>query len=358
MAHETRQSNTAELRGVSRGDRTVDIIASTFDIDSHGTRIDQNGWELEAFRKNPVICLQHDDRGYTSSNGLPIANAIPETIRVESNRLLMRLRFPSEGTFPLADQVFNLVADGFMRGVSVGFNPMEYEDVEEEEEGYKKTVRIYRKQQLLEVSLVTIPSNDNALVQRATSLNADVNVIRRMTEQVETLLDEAAKPTEEQVTKWRAYFEKKQPANREATKVLEKFYKRILKEDAPADEVAAWTRMGEAVEAMEEKSEEVIQEETKEEVKQEEVVETPEVKDEVVEEPAPAIQSPVETQDARKAFVQVSLAALPSLARTIRDTCVQAALKASEQGLPQSEWNSVIDATGNRFQEAIPQLSK
>src|SRR4051812_41147290 len=115
MSHETRQAPN-ETRSVNRDDRTVDIVASTFDIDSYGTRIDQNGWDLEAFRKNPVICLQHDDRGYTASNGLPVANAIPETIRIENQRLTMRIRFPEKGKFPLADQVFDLVADGFMRG--------------------------------------------------------------------------------------------------------------------------------------------------------------------------------------------------------------------------------------------------
>lgn len=80
------------------------IVASTFDLDSYGTRIDPAGWDLETVKSNPVIPLQHDDRGYTGSNGLPVSNAIPETVRVENGKLLMRLRLTASGVFDLADR--------------------------------------------------------------------------------------------------------------------------------------------------------------------------------------------------------------------------------------------------------------
>src|SRR4051812_2930103 len=129
-AKETRQYVAEQLRGVNRETRTVDIIASDFSIDSYGTRIDPSGWDLEQFRKNGPICVQHDS--YTR-DGLPIAQALPETVRVENGQLRMRVQFPPAGADQTADRVFELSAAGILRGISVGFDPVEWEDVDEEE---------------------------------------------------------------------------------------------------------------------------------------------------------------------------------------------------------------------------------
>ncbi len=114
------------------------------------------------------------------------------------------------------------------------------------------TVRIYRKQKLIEVSFVTIPSNDNGMVVRSREQNLDIEVIRKWTLGLEGELSKRAEPQvlvrKSVFDKYETYFERKQPANREATKVLEKFYKRLLKEDAPADEAEAWKRMGDELE--------------------------------------------------------------------------------------------------------------
>src|SRR4051812_30454485 len=159
---QSRHFQATQLRGVNRDARTVDIVASDFSLDSFGTRIDPNGWDLEQFRKNPVICLQHD-----SYSGLPVASAIPESIRVDNGRLVMTPQFPPEGTTDDADEAFGLIAAGVLRGVSVGFEPIEWEDtVEKLPDGQEIRVRVYTKQRLMEVSFVTIPSNDNGLVVR------------------------------------------------------------------------------------------------------------------------------------------------------------------------------------------------
>src|SRR3954468_23192214 len=94
----SRHFQPTQLRGVNADQRTVDIVASDFSLDSYNTRIDPAGWELEQFKKNPVICLQHD-----SYSGLPVAAAIPESVRVESGKLVMTPRFPPAGTSADAD---------------------------------------------------------------------------------------------------------------------------------------------------------------------------------------------------------------------------------------------------------------
>ena len=53
-------------------------------------------------------------------------------------------------------------------------------------------------------------------------------------------------PTPAEIEKWRAYFDKKQPANKAATGVLKKFFD-ARGETQPDDEVAAWTRMAELI---------------------------------------------------------------------------------------------------------------
>src|SRR3954471_18805938 len=146
----SRHLQPTQLRGVNRDSRTVDIVASDFSLDSYGTRIDPNGWDLDQFKKNPVICLQHD-----SYSGLPVATAIPESIRVENGRLVMTIQFPPEGTSDDADESFNLIAAGVLRGVSVGFDPSEWDDTTEKlPDGAQMTVRVYKKQRLMEVSFV------------------------------------------------------------------------------------------------------------------------------------------------------------------------------------------------------------
>ncbi|MGE0536646.1 MAG: AAA family ATPase [Pirellulales bacterium] len=190
---EIRNSTAEQVRGIDVARRRLTVVISTFDLDSHGTRIDQNGWEFEVFRKNPVIPLAHDDRGFTGSNGLPVAKGLPDTIRVENQKTYMDLEFPEEEVFPLADTVWELARGGFINAVSVGFEPLDWEDVEEDDQdGHAHTVRIYRKQRLLEVSIVTIPSNSNALVQRARKLGRENEIenYRTLTKRLEAAAQE------------------------------------------------------------------------------------------------------------------------------------------------------------------------
>lgn len=333
---EFRQAEATNLRSVNTDSRTLDIIASTYDLDSYGTRIDQSGWDLSAFLKNPVICLQHDAGGWTQSGGLPIARALPNTIRVENQKLLMTIQFPEKGVSQLADEVFSLCAAGFLNGLSVGFEANESETTEED----GSSIRIYRSCKLLEVSIVTLPANDNAVIIRARELNKekDVDVIRGRMQEVEKLAkEEIAKHTKaaatEYVEKCVNYFEKKQPANKEATRVLKAFFKTVIKAEAPADEVEAWKRMAEAVEGMEEKVEEVKVEPVAEEKKPEEVKEEP------IKPPEPQEAPAVE----QKASVLIPLSVLMDLAPRLAKSYLDTAEEALRRGVPVKDAVEMID---------------
>ena len=138
------------------GERQYEFIASTADMDRDGEVIDVAGWDLKNFKKNPVIMFGHDYRS------LPIGKATK--IGVKDGKLMNVVEFPPEGTYEFADTVQRLVDAGYLKTESVGFIPKKWEDAEFEDEKSNKPRRTYTKQELLEISIVPVPSNPNALM--------------------------------------------------------------------------------------------------------------------------------------------------------------------------------------------------
>lgn len=252
---------SANVRGIDVKNREVDIIASTPKKDRHGSIIEQNGWELTSFKNNPVILFGHENTpapflgGPSINAGMPVAKANPETVMVVDDKLKMRIKFAET---PFADTVFNLVQDGFINMVSVGFIPKQT-DIIEDEDGNKTPV--HKRMELLEVSIVSIPSNDEAqIVRMAKKLNRDVTDIKRVLVDFEKECKSFDVVPEGNVTisakeykKLTDYMEQKQPANKAASKVLKKFYDQ-KGEKAPANEIEAWEKMLEGMDVSEVKS--------------------------------------------------------------------------------------------------------
>jgi HK97 family phage prohead protease/HK97 family phage major capsid protein len=124
-----------------------DFVISDDSMDRHGTRINPDGWELTAFRRNPIALFGH-------SGGFPIGRW--ENVRAEGGKLLGRLVMAAEGTSARIDELRKLVDQGILRAVSVGFAVLKYGTP-------GKSKYDYEQQELLEVSLVSVPSNTNAL---------------------------------------------------------------------------------------------------------------------------------------------------------------------------------------------------
>lgn len=344
---------SVETRSVDRDNLTVDIVASTFALDTYRTRFDPSGWILKRFLSNPVITWAHDDRGNTASAGLPIANAMPETVRIEDGKLQMRLRFTPEEDNPFGYRVFRLIANGFLHGLSVGFDPIDWDDVTEQVDGQEVRVRIFRKIELHEVAVVTIPSNAETLVKRAVALNQDPEEARRMAAEVERM---AEQPSPEKIAKWKGYFEQKQPVNKAASRAMEKFFKTRGLEQ-PADELAAFTRMTEIIEEEAKEEQPTPPEPTSEETPAqpietpEQTPEEPEVKPE---EPTPTPpQEAPETE--RIASVRIPLSVLKALPGVFMETAVEAAVRASLEGTPVSQLGAVVDTLGDHILTTLSQ---
>lgn len=138
------------------GERQYEFIASTADMDRDGEVISADGWDLKNFKKNPVILFGHDYRS------LPIGKATK--IGVRDGKLMNVVEFPPEGTYEFADTVQRLVDTGYLKTQSVGFIPRKWDDGDFEDEKSNKPRRTYTKQELLEISIVPVPSNPNALM--------------------------------------------------------------------------------------------------------------------------------------------------------------------------------------------------
>ena len=141
---------------VDEKERTFWAVASTGGLDRQGDIIDASGWELSNFLKNPVIPWAHD------YNSPPVAKALE--VKVEGKSLVFKAQFPSPEEYAFADTIFKLYKGGYLRAFSVGFSPIQSEVVTVEKHGRSITGTRYLKQELYEISCVTLPANPEALV--------------------------------------------------------------------------------------------------------------------------------------------------------------------------------------------------
>ena len=154
----------AEVRA-STEDRQVKFIFSTDTKDRHGTRIDPEGWRLDNFNKNGIASFQH--RAY----GDPDPDMIIGKAQAwkSDGRLVGTIDFETKEVNELADKLYKKVQAGTLNAVSVGFvehNGHWGQDEERGAEGEEKDTYYFDDIELMEISLVTVPSNPEALAYR------------------------------------------------------------------------------------------------------------------------------------------------------------------------------------------------
>lgn len=147
-------STTMLARAIREDAREVDFVCSTEALDSHGTIISQNGWDFSRFGANPVVLFAH------KADKLPVGHAT--RYAVDGGKLIATVRFSSEKANPLSEQVWQSILERSLRGISVGFLPLEYhfEVLSSGEE-----ILVFDRQLLLELSVTPLPSNGDALAK-------------------------------------------------------------------------------------------------------------------------------------------------------------------------------------------------
>ena len=133
------------------------FIASTSAVDRYGDIVEQS-WDLESYKKNPIILFNHNPLE------LPIGRG---SVEVVDNQLMIDIEFDIND--PLAAEIGRKVKDGYLNAVSVGFNPIESilrSELPKDHKFYSEQGTYFQKSQLLEVSVVTIPANQEAVAAK------------------------------------------------------------------------------------------------------------------------------------------------------------------------------------------------
>ena len=145
--------------------RTVEFVASDNSRDSHRTVVPVEKWDLRRFNANGIVGYQHNVYGDLCGNEDPDRVIGTGEARVEGDQLIVRITFEPADLNPLAEKIFRKVMHGTLKAVSVGFLPTKEGHWGEGEEarGGSHETYYFDGQELLEVSVVNIPSNANAL---------------------------------------------------------------------------------------------------------------------------------------------------------------------------------------------------
>lgn len=164
---ENKINKSLQVPGVVRavGDddsRTVEFVISTESVDRHGTVILSSGWNLDQYRKNPVVAYQHETNGAWGESTNPDSIIGTSEVRVEANQLIGTVTFEPEEINPLAEKILRKIKHGTLRAASVGMLPTagHWGDESKMED---PDVFYFSAQNLLEWSIVNIPSNPDAI---------------------------------------------------------------------------------------------------------------------------------------------------------------------------------------------------
>jgi len=156
------------LRTIDAESRVVRFVFSDGSVDRVGDTIDPNGWDLSAYKRNPVVLFAHD------SSAPPIGRT--QHVWSDGTRLLGDIKFAPPETYEFADTIFRLIRDGFLRSGSVGFIPIDYEFSKDADRPFGID---FKRQELAEFSIVPVPANANALIEaRAKGLLSSSDLMR------------------------------------------------------------------------------------------------------------------------------------------------------------------------------------
>jgi hypothetical protein len=155
--------------------RTVEFIISSADRDRHRTVVNMKGWDLENFNLNPIVGYQHNVYGDNMCTPDNPDNVLgPGRAFFEGDKLIGEVTFETKEINPLAEKIFQKVLNGTLRATSVGFletGKGKYGEGDQRQGGKDETY-YFEGQELLEFSIVNIPSNAKA-VGRSIGHHAD-----------------------------------------------------------------------------------------------------------------------------------------------------------------------------------------
>lgn len=159
----TRSSVVGPISKAVADSFVIPWVLSDESVDRMGDVIRADGWELDEFKKSPVVIWGHG-KGVDSDADEPIGRA--NNVRVEGKRLVADIEFAAKES-ERAARKFRLANAGYIKAGSVGFSQKEVDRVDDEDErkklGLGKHGVLFKRQELLEFSIVAVPANPHAL---------------------------------------------------------------------------------------------------------------------------------------------------------------------------------------------------
>ena len=139
-------------------DKPIKFVASTANPDRYGDVVDQKGWDLRAYNRNPVVLFNHNPAQMPIGKGKAY---------VENDQLMLEVEFDQKDD--MAKTIEQKVRDGFINAVSVGFQPSKTiarSSLPADHPYHGKSGSYFQASELLEVSIVTIPANNEATLSK------------------------------------------------------------------------------------------------------------------------------------------------------------------------------------------------
>ena len=158
----------AVVRQEGEEGRKLTFVASDETRDAAGTVIRADGWDLDRFNKNGIIGYQHKVYGSFEGTDNPDNIIGKGYAYVKGKQLMVDVEFEPADINPLADKIYKKLLFGSLNAGSVGFMATdgEWGEGEESLSGENPTY-YYKSQELLEISVVNIPANKNALKKKS-----------------------------------------------------------------------------------------------------------------------------------------------------------------------------------------------
>jgi len=178
---------TTQVRGIIEKDRSAEFIISSERKDRHKTVILIDKWHLDSYNKNPIVGYQHDVYGDNWFQRPDPDSVIgkSEVYKDEVKKLLIAyVTFEPADINPLAEKIWQKILHGSLKAASVGFLPLKKPagkwGVREEAETGSNPTFYYEDVELLEWSIVNIPSNPDATVLRSLEVLEPYSTLKRI----------------------------------------------------------------------------------------------------------------------------------------------------------------------------------
>ena len=147
--------SAATVADATLGDRQIRVVASTAARDRVKDIMVAAGCDLSNYARNPIVLAQHDPDH-------PIGTA---KVSIVGDRVEALIEFAPLGASRKADEYCALAKAGVIGTVSVGFNPNKVEPIK----GGGNRIETW---ELLELSLVSVPCNPEAVVTQRSLANS------------------------------------------------------------------------------------------------------------------------------------------------------------------------------------------